>query len=131
MTKSHKILAGLLGVGIGLAGLTFAAVNGTARAIEAGQPSAIAAERIEAAFAAVPQQQPAPAIEAAAHRIGKGDLFAGRACAEQKWPDISSDCPAGSSGTSLHRVRTVTVGYQDGEATTVLVRSPAPQIAAR
>jgi hypothetical protein len=133
MTKSGRILAvaTVLGIGLGAVALTSAAFNGSARAVETGQQSEIAAQRIAAAFSALPEEQPAPAIEAAARSVVKGDLLAHRDCAEQRWPDITADCLVGSDGNTVRHVRSVTIGYQTGEATTFLVRTPVPQIAAR
>jgi hypothetical protein len=133
MTKSGRVLAvaTLVGAMVGLAGVTAAAFEGRAGAVPNAQPSEVAAERIAAAFAAVLPQRPAPAIEAAARRLAKGDGPERRDCAAERWPDISSDCLVGSADIGVRRVRTVTIGHQDGEATTVLVRIPVPQVATR
>jgi hypothetical protein len=37
----------------------------------------------------------------------------------------------GSDGNAIHPVRTVTLGYQTGDAASVLIRMPAPQVASR
>jgi hypothetical protein len=133
MTKSGRILAvaTMLGVSLGAVALMSAAFDGSARAGEGTRQSEVAAERIAVAFSALPEERPAPAIVAAAHSAAKGDLLAHRDCGEQRWPDITSDCLIGSDGGSLRHVRSVTIGYQTGEATTFLVRTPVPQVAAR
>jgi hypothetical protein len=58
----------------------------------------------------------------------KGDL---PRCAGQSWPNVSPECLVRADGRPAGAVRTVTVGYQAGEATTVLVRMPAPLVASR
>jgi len=133
MTKSGRILAvaTVLGMSLGAVALTSAAFDGGARADEGTRQGEVAAERIAAAFSGLPEERPAPAIVAGAHSAAKGDLLAHRDCAEQRWPDITSDCLMGSYGSSLRHVRSVTIGYQTGEATTFLVRTPVPQVATR
>ena len=128
MPKSSKILAAaaLVGIGAMLAGLTSAPFHGSARAVEAASATDIAADRIAAAFSALPGEVAAP-VEAAR----KGDLLVAAGCAGQKWPEIAPTCLVKADGSSARPVRSVLTSYQSGEATTVLVRMPAPQIASR
>ena len=124
MQKSSKILAAaaLVGLGAVLAGLA-AVSDGSARAVDATAASDVAAERITGAFAvAIP-------IEAGAAR--KGDLLAGPGCAGRQWPDVPAACLVTADGSSAPPVRSVTFGTQVGEATTVLLRLPANQVASR
>jgi hypothetical protein len=54
----------------------------------------------------------------------KGDRLGG--CAGQVWPAVDAACLATANGAPERRLRTVTIGYRNGEDTTVLVRIPAP-----
>jgi hypothetical protein len=76
---------------------------------------------------------PGNAIEAATALAAaeKGDLGAVSSCFGQHWPNISSDCLVRTDGGASRTVRTVTFGYETGQATTVLVRMPAPVVASR
>jgi hypothetical protein len=68
---------------------------------------------------------PGNAIEAAAALAAaeKGDLGAVSSC--------FGDCLVRTDGGASRTVRTVTFGYETGQATTVLVRMPAPVVASR
>ena len=115
MLQSSKILtaAALAGLGAMLAG--FAAVSaGSARGVT-DTAMETAAARIDGAFSLLP--------------AAKGDLSV--ACRGQQWPDVAPSCLVKADGTPARSVRTVTVGTQLGEATTVLVRRPTPQAVAR
>jgi len=127
MHKSSKILAAaaLVGFGAMLAGMTVVS-DGSARAVEAA-PSDVAAERIAAAFAMAPAGAEAPAVGA----VRKGDLFVATGCAGQQWPDVPASCLVTAHGVPAHPVRSITIGSQAGEATTILMRLPAPQVASR
>jgi hypothetical protein len=131
MTKSKKFLtaAVLTGFALSVAGLTVASLNTTANA-SAGSHDVVA-DRIGAAFASLDETSADPAIEAAAARVAKGDLEAKPGCGAATWPNISSDCLLKADGTVAPQVRTVTVGYQEGESTTILMRVPAPEVASR
>jgi hypothetical protein len=69
-------------------------------------------------------------LQAGAGQAAKGDFAERPGCFGQVWPDISPECLAKVSG-SVSPVRTVTLGYQVGDSTTVLVRTPAPEVASR
>ena len=130
MNKSSKVLiAAALGLGVAVSALSATSLNANARGVAVMDD--VVADRIAAAFASVPAADVAPAIQLAAARSGKGDLFAARDCAVQKWPQIASECLVAADGRAGHPVRTRTVGYQIGDALTVLVRVPAPQVASR
>ena len=132
MTQSRKILAtaALTGLGLVMTALTATPFYASARA--AGQePTDFASQRIEVAFASVREIEAAPAIEAAAERVQKGDLLARPGCFGEKWPNFSAACLMASDGSAAQPVRTVTIGYRIGETTSVLVRMPAPQVASR
>jgi hypothetical protein len=128
MPKLSKVLAAaaLVGACAALAGVA-APFNGGARAVESMPASGIAGERIAAAFAVAPAEAAAPPLGAAK----KDDLLVAAGCTGQKWPDIVPACLVTAHGAPARPVRNVAVGYQVGEATTVLVRMPAPQIASR
>jgi hypothetical protein len=64
-------------------------------------------------------------------RAGKGDLYAPRDCAAAVWPNVDAACLTRVDGSPAQAVRTVTIGYQEGANTTVLVRMPAPEMASR
>ena len=68
--------------------------------------------------------------QAASDQAPRGDLESAAGCLGQTWPDISADCLVSADGSPTQQVRTVTIGYQSGDDTTVLVRMPAPQVAA-
>ena len=130
MNQPRTILvAALAGLAVAVTSLSVAASKGADPA-QAGR-SERAAERIAVAFAAAPETPAHPAIRAAAARTDKGDLLVPPPCAGQTWPDIASGCLVAADGTAVRPVRTVTVGYQTGEASSVLIRMPAPQVASR
>jgi hypothetical protein len=132
MIQSRKFVAAaiILGIALIVAGLLAAPFNASARAAsQAG--SDIAADRIGAAFSAIPEKMRAdPAIAAAAARLSKGNL-APADCATAVWPNIDASCLSTADGSAAPRVRTITVGYQTGENTTVLVRIPSAEMAQR
>ena len=131
MTKSTKILsvAALTGFALTMAGLVAAPFNTSANA--AGQIQFDSAGRIDGAFAAIERVDPAPALTTAVLRAAKGDRFAPVNCKGAVWPNIDRACLTTVDGSPAPAVRTITIGYQEGEATTVLVRMPAPAFAAR
>lgn len=108
MTAPRKLFAAavLAGCGLAMAGLTFGTGAGSAHA-EGGLM------RAEAALAA------------------KGDLPLNSRCLGQVWPDAAAECLTGAGAGHAGAVRTVTFGQQVGEVTTILIRMPQPQIAAR
>jgi len=129
MTKTTKFLAAALtGVAFMTTALVVAPFNSSANATAGDGYSA---GRIGAAFSAAQMVEPAPALMKAALRAAKGDFGGHRDCTGATWPNIDSDCLTTASGSPAHAVRTVTIGYQEGENTTVLVRMPAPAIASR
>ena len=88
--------------------------------------------RVSLGFTSVPAQQEIdPALNAAAVRVGKGDFLERPGCFGQVWPDITAECLSTAAEAVPLPVRTVTLGYQIGAAETVLVRTPAPQVASR
>ena len=132
MIQSRKFVAAaiLLGLALIVAGLLAAPFNASARAAsQAGVD--VAADRIGGAFAAISEMQADPAITAAAARLSKGDLAAPAKCAGAVWPNIDASCLSTADGSSAPRVRTITIGYQADQNTTVLVRIPAAEIAQR
>ena len=130
MNQSRKILvAAVLGLGVAASALSATVLNASASVVAGGGD--LTADRIAAVFASLPVAEVDPAIQAAAARSAKGDLFVAPACADQKWPQITSECLVGTEGGTPRQGRTITVGYQAGEATTVLIRVPAPQVASR
>ncbi len=131
MTKSTKILAvaALTGFALTLAGLVATPFNTSASA--AGQIQFDSAGRIDGAFASIAAIDPAPALKTAVLRAAKGDKFAPANCESAVWPNIDRACLTNVDGSPAPAVRTITIGYQKGDATTVLVRMPAPAFAAR
>jgi hypothetical protein len=104
MISSRKLLAAAALAGFGLAlTLSVTSIAGSARA------NAVA----DAGLAA------------------KGDLGLDARCRGQIWPDIAPSCLTAVDGEHASPVRTVTFGRQIGDAATVLIRFPQPQVAAR
>jgi len=132
MIQSHKFVATAILVGTALivAGLLIAPFNATARAA-ATEGADVASDRIGGAFAVISDREPAAALAAAAALVFKGDLGAESICAAAVWPNIDASCLARTDGSAAHPVRLITIGYQSGEATTVLVRVPADEVASR
>jgi hypothetical protein len=132
MIHSRKFVAAaiLLGLALVIAGLLVAPFNGSARAA-AGQPDPAAADRIGAAFSSLAEIAPDTALSAAAARVSKGDLEISPKCLAAVWPDIDTSCLSRTDGSPAQRVRTITIGYQAGENTTVLVRVPTAAMARR
>ena len=95
----------------------------------AGTNLVIAADRIGRAFVSLSEAAIDPAIGAAAARAPKGDFAP--ACATAVWPNIVAACFATADGQPARHVHTITIGYQIGDNTTVLVRLPAAEIAQR
>jgi hypothetical protein len=89
---------------------------------------ATAADRIGRAFASLSEAEIDPAVAAAAARAPRGDFAP--ACASAVWPNIEAACLA-ADGRPVSDVRTITIGYQVGDNTTVLLRIPAAEIALR
>ena len=131
MIESRKFVAAaiLVGIALILAGLLLAPVNASARA--ATDDSNVAADRIGAAFAVISEREPAAEIAAAAALAFKGDLGAEAICAGATWPNIDASCLARADGAVSQPVRLITIGYQSGDATTVLMRVPANEVATR
>lgn len=129
MIQSRKFVAAaiLFGIALIVAGLVAAPFNASARAAsQAG--SDVAADRIGGAFSAISEIEADPAITAAAARVSKGNLAD---CAKAVWPNVDASCLSTTDGSSARHVRTITIGYQAGENTTVLVRIPSNEIAQR
>ena len=65
----------------------------------------------------------------------KGDLLRKApqgACASQAWPNIASECLESASGIPVRSgVRMITVEQREGANTSVLVRTPSPELAQR
>ena len=128
MTEFRKSIAAAALIGFAAIATGFAAVPvpGAQQLEAAGAPAA----RIDAAFASLPAAVADPALLFATAGV-KGDRLAPSSCAAQTWPNVPSACLVGTDGEARPPVRTVTIGYQLGEATTVLIRMPAPRIASR
>ena len=107
----------------------FAAEPPIANAAAAQTDIATAADRIGRAFASLSEAEIDPAVAAAAARAPRGDFAP--ACASAVWPNIEAACLATADGRPASHVRTITIGYQVGDNTTVLVRIPAAEIAQR
>ena len=132
MIQSRKFVAAAILVGIALivAGLLIAPFNASARAA-ATEGTDVASDRIGGAFSMISEREPAAEIAAAAALVFKGDLGAESICAGAVWPNVDASCLARADGSAAHPVRLITIGYQSGEATTVLVRVLASEVASR
>ena len=132
MIKSTKFFAAaaLTGLVLSMAGLAAAPFATSANAA-AGQGENFVSDRIGGAFASIVEIAPDQAITDAAARVAKGDFLGKPGCLGATWPNISPECLTTADGTPVEAVRTVTVGYQEGASTTILVRMPAPEVASR
>ena len=123
MTQSTKIMAAvaLFGFALTAIGLVAAPFNTSASAAVGSGEHDLIAERIGGAFAVIGESVAESMVEA------KGDLWSpmSRDCAAQTWPRVASDCLLTEDGTPAPEVRFVTVGFQAGDAETVLLRLPA------
>ena len=127
MIQSSKIVAAALtGLILAAAGLAAIPSDGSARGVDADS-AAIAAERIATAFALAP----AASTDASARIARKGDLGARPACFGGTWPDVTPGCLTLADGSAAPAIRSVTIGFQTGESTTVLMRMPASRAASR
>ena len=133
MMKSRKFLAAaaLTGLSLSAVGLVVSPFSASARVSADTATLDVAAARIGVAFQLIPAIEPARSLKMAALRVAKGDLLAGPGCGGETWPNVSPGCLAMADGSAAPRVRYITVGKQLGEATTVLMRLPAPEVAAR
>ena len=131
MIQSRKFVAAviLMGIALIIAGLLIAPF--TASASAAASQSGDAADRIGAAFATLSDVSPDPALVAAAARLSKGNFGSSADCADAVWPNIDASCLATTDGAPAKHVRTITIGYQSGENTTILVRVPSAEVAQR
>jgi hypothetical protein len=132
MIESRKFVAAAILAGLALivAGLMISPMS-RAHAASTSSEADIAAQRIGGAFATISDQAVDPAIAAAATRAVKGDLARTADCATATWPNIDASCLVTADGKPAPHVRTVTVGYQAGQSTTVLLRIPTAEVAQR
>ncbi len=91
----------------------------------------IVAERIGGAFASFPQTGVERAGADAVILSGKGDRQRASDCAGATWPNIDTACLLTADGSPAPYVRTITIGYQTGPNTTVLLRTPGAEVAQR
>jgi hypothetical protein len=91
----------------------------------------IADARIEMAFASATVQGDGGDPAMASVPAKKGDMLRRPSCADQVWPNIAPNCLVTADGAAPRAVRYVTIGYQSDPSTTVLVRMPALEVAAR
>ena len=133
MIKSRKFFAAaaLAGLTVSAVGLVVSPFSASAHVSADAVALDVASARIGVAFQLIPGLEPARSLEAAALGVSKGDLGAKPDCRGETWPNVSQDCLAMADGSAAPRVRYITVGKQLGEATTVLMRLPAPEVAAR
>jgi hypothetical protein len=127
MITSRKSIAAaaLAGFSVLATGFAAASLPGMKGSPRAASPSA----RIAAAFAVLPDVAADPAVVSAAQTARKGDLPPSL-CAARIRPEIGGECLHAEAGVE-RPVRTVTIGYQTGESTSMLLRVPAPQVASR
>ncbi len=126
MIESRKFVAAaiLTGLAMIVAGLMLAPYGGAHAA--AGRTDVVA-ERIGGAFAVISETQSDAAIAATVTQAPKGDRQA--SCAAATWPNIDASCLTTADGQPAPHVRTVTIGYQAGQNTTVLMRIPSVEVA--
>lgn len=131
MSKSRIFFAALFaGFALSAVGFLVSPFSASASAA-AGQPGVdLAADRIGAVFATLQDVPVDAAIAAAAIVAAKGDLEPAGVCAAATWPNIDASCLA-SDGASPRPVRMITVGYQSDANSTMLVRVPETEMAAR
>lgn len=130
MIQSRTFVAAAILIGLVMiaAALLAAPFNASARA--AASSDGVAADRIGAAFAALAEMESNPAIVSAAVRETKRD-FGVPNCDGAVWPNIDAACLTRVDGAPARPARLVTIGYQAGDSTTVLMRLPAAEVAAR
>ena len=132
MIASRKMAAAaLMGFGFAAAGLSAASLNGARASDGLSAGSGIAEARIAAAFNAALGTAIDTRLQAFAEANRKGDLGIGLSCVGERWPEIRSVCLTSADGGLIRPARTVTIGQREGEATTILIRLPAPQVASR
>ena len=133
MMISAKFLAASVLTGMTLAVVAAAAVPFIAQARAAPgttRVDIIAAERIGGAFASLQETEIDPTTATTAAHPSKGDLVIPADCAAATWPNVDRSCLSTADGSPAPYVRTITIGYQTGSNTTVLLRVPAA-VAAR
>ncbi len=133
MIQSRKLVAAaiLFGLLLIVAGLLAAPFSASARASSSPVAVDVAGDRIGAAFASFADEAPDAALASAAASLSKGDLGPSVNCAGAVWPNIDASCLSTADGSPAPRVRTVTIGYQAGQNTTVLVRVPTSAMSQR
>lgn len=131
MPKSRNIVpaAALIGLSLMVAGLAPVPFS-DAREFDGSVDDGIT-QRLSDGYLGLPEPAADTAIEAAAAQAAKGDFLERPGCFGQVWPDISPDCLAKVGSTPRLAARTVTIGYRIGEASSVLIRMPAPEVAER
>jgi len=121
------ILAATISAPIAAPALAVAPFNASGAAAEVDIGTV--ADRIGSVFAALFEGAIDPAIAAAAARAPKGDFAP--TCTNAVWPNIDNACFATPDGRPARHVRMISTGYQVGESTTVLVRSPVAETVQR
>lgn len=122
------ILAATISAPIAAPALAVAPLNASGAAAEV-DIGTVADRRIGSVFAALSEGAVDPAIAAAAARAPKGDFAP--TCTNAVWPNIDNACFATPDGRPARHVRMISTGYQVGESTTVLVRSPVAETVQR
>jgi len=123
MTRTQPIIAVVAAIGIAVVGAQLVGAAGSAAAAIDTDGS-----RWSDAFGDGRQGPVLPV-----YAVAKGDRLAASAdCTAQDWPNIAPACLASTDGTPARFAsRSVTIEYRVGENTSVLVRTPATQVAAR
>ncbi len=98
---------------------------------EGGTGVDMVAERIGGAFASLPQTSVERVGADAVTFPPKGDGRRASDCAGATWPNIDAKCLSTADGSPAPHVRTITIGYQAGANTTVLLRFPSADVAQR
>ena len=142
MFQSIKVIALIAAVTAGVVtAYEFPLASGPAAAVVAGSKFqdriAPSEGAVSAASASLQQVTYAPpqsnSAGAAIGAPGRGDRLAvAKNCAAQAWPNISPDCVVAADGNPARRtVRLITTEQRDAANTSVLVRLPSSDVAAR
>ena len=90
-----------------------------------------AAARIGGAFASLPQTRAEQASADTVTLPPRGERQRTSDCASATWPNINTSCLSTADGSPAPYVRTITIGYQAGANTTLLLRFPGAEMAQR
>jgi hypothetical protein len=135
MNKSFasRIRIFVLAISLPLAIATAPAVpfNASAAVAQGATSIDIVAERIGDAFASLPKTSVERVGADAVILSPKGDRQRTSDCASATWPNKETSCLSTADGSPAPHVRTITIGYQAGADTTLLLRLPGTDMPPR